>query len=104
MFDTCDIWQVGQADPIENQPVVSDIPTLVLAGNFDPATPPSWSKSAADYLSNGYYYQFPNGGHGEIDAGDCPVSIALAFLSDPNTAPDGSCIANIQVEFYVPQM
>lgn len=41
LFAVCPAWGVGEADPIENQPEVSDIPTLILAGQFDPITPPA---------------------------------------------------------------
>ena len=43
-FAECDIWGAGTADPIEDKAVVSSIPTLVVAGQYDPITPPSWGK------------------------------------------------------------
>ena len=94
-FDTCDLWESGVADSIEDQPIVSDIPTLVLAGEYDPITPPSWGQAAASTLSNSYFYEFPGVGHGAIDGGDCPVEIGLDFFADPNTEPDSSCIASM---------
>jgi len=35
-FDVCKAWDVGSADPSAAQPVTSDIPTLFIAGQFDP--------------------------------------------------------------------
>ena len=49
-FSDCAIWEVAPADPIETQPVESDIPTLVTSGEFDPITPAHWAESAASYL------------------------------------------------------
>ena len=49
----CQEWDSGQAGPIENEPVVSDVPTLLLAGEFDPITPPAWARQAAETLTNG---------------------------------------------------
>lgn len=99
---TCEIWQSGMADPIEDQAVTSNIPTLVLAGSYDPVTPPSWGQTAAATLENSYFYEFPNVGHGAVDGGECPESIIAAFLANPMVAPDGSCIGGMRVNFVTP--
>jgi hypothetical protein len=90
---TCQNWESGEADPIENEPVYSDIPTLILAGEYDPITPPSWGQIAAETLPSSYYFEFPGVGHGTSVSGkDCPVNIALAFLDDPTSQPDTTCL------------
>lgn len=88
----CANWGAGTADPVENEPVRSDIPALILAGEYDPITPPAWGRLAAADLSRSYYYEFPGMGHGVSVSDDCPRSIALAFLDAPETAPDGGCV------------
>ncbi len=50
----CDLWGVKAAGPVENEPVVSSIPTLVLAGEFDPITPPAMGRQAAAALSQSF--------------------------------------------------
>jgi pimeloyl-ACP methyl ester carboxylesterase len=98
-FDTqpitriCQVWSVTPADPRENQPITSDIPTLVLAGEYDPITPPRWGEQVAAGLSRGYDYYFPGVGHGASVSDFCPYEMTLAFLSDPSFAPDSSCIS-----------
>ena len=92
LIETCALWGAGTADARENEPVVSNIPTLVLAGEYDPVTPPSWAQRAAEHLSQGYYYEFPGVGHSVIDAGDCPVAMITGFLDDPTSAPDSRCL------------
>ncbi|MBN1679665.1 MAG: alpha/beta hydrolase, partial [Anaerolineae bacterium] len=96
-FDLCDVWDVPAADPVENEPVVSDIPTLVLAGHYDPATPPAWSQSAAGHLSNSFYIEFPTMSHGIMRNGGCGLSIGMQFLTDPTSLPDTSCIASMRM-------
>lgn len=91
--ETCAIWQSGTADAIETQAVTSAIPTLVLAGEYDPVTPPEWGRIAAQSLSNGYYFEYPAVGHGVIDGGPCPEVMIAAFLNQPQSAPDSACIA-----------
>ncbi len=94
-FSDCQIWDVKAADQLETKPVVSDIPTLVAAGEFDPITPAKWAESAASHLANSFYFLFPGGGHGVIDMNDCSKGIMQAFLDDPMQKPDGNCIADI---------
>jgi uncharacterized protein (DUF885 family)/pimeloyl-ACP methyl ester carboxylesterase len=91
-FTLCESWQSGQAALIENKPVVSDIPTLVLTGQYDPITPPAWGQLATETLSNSFYYEFPGFGHGVSFDGPCGVKMLLEFLSDPRKEPDSSCI------------
>ena len=90
-YRICETWGSGQAPAIENQPVSSDIPTLVLAGEFDPITPPAWSQHAAETLTNSFFYTYPGVGHG-ASAEDCGRDMMLAFLANPSVAPNDSCI------------
>ncbi|HRF94097.1 MAG TPA: alpha/beta hydrolase, partial [Aggregatilineales bacterium] len=76
-----------------------DIPTLVMVGNYDPVTPPVWGRIAAETLSNSTYAEFIGVGHASIDAGDCPLSIALRFIDDPTALLDLSCIASMKMQF-----
>ena len=101
-FEFCPTWGAGSAGAVENQPVVSDIPTLVLAGGFDPITPPEDGRSVAGRLENSWYVEFPSLSHGTAFVEGCPRSITLAFLADPGTEPDRDCVAEIPaIEFGV---
>ena len=101
----CEIWDVEESSPIENEPVVSDIPTLILAGQYDPVTPPAWGQMVAQSLENSFYFEFPGIGHGAAISGkECPLNITLAFLDDPTAKPDGSEIAEMGgPDFLVPE-
>ena len=94
-FATCEAWGAGEADPVENEPVVSDIPALIFAGHFDPITTPEWCQRAAETLSNSYYYEFPNMAHGVMRSDECALGIGLDFLDDPWTEPDASCLEKL---------
>jgi hypothetical protein len=93
LLDTCKLWGVPQLPASVDAPVVSDIPTLVLNGRFDPITPPSNGAEAAKTLSRSYVYTFGFTGHGAATAGDCPESIVAQFVDDPLREPDSSCVA-----------
>ncbi|MFQ3681055.1 alpha/beta hydrolase [Roseiflexus sp.] len=91
-LERCNIWQVDQLEPVVDAPVVSDIPTLVLSGRFDPITPPEFGDIAARTLSRAYVYTFPDIGHGAVSASACADAILKAFLDNPAQRPDSSCI------------
>jgi pimeloyl-ACP methyl ester carboxylesterase len=94
LFTICQEWGAAPFDPREGQPVASDIPALIIAGEYDPITPPDYGRQVAALLSRSYFYEFPGQGHGpSMWASDCAYEIARAFLSDPLSAPDASCIA-----------
>jgi len=41
----CNAWELVPAPPFIPEPVSSDIPVLILAGTYDPITPPGWSRT-----------------------------------------------------------
>lgn len=101
-YAVCDAWGIPEPDPVENTPVESDIPTLVMTGEFDPVTPPEWEPLAAETLPNSYVYIFPASGHG-VYASPCMVSVVTSFVTDPDQEPDASCVATMQtVDFILP--
>jgi len=99
----CAVWNVPAAPAFENEPVVSDIPTIVMSGEYDPITPPSSGDAAVEYLENGVHLVFPTIGHGAVDVAPCPTEIAVAFFDDPTVEPDASCIDSMPgTVFYIP--
>jgi len=102
IFGICDNWPVEQGDPSVKKPLVSDIPTLILEGEFDPVTPPEYGELVAGYLSNSYFFEFPGLGH-DVLANECARSIAGDFFDDPTQVPDAACITEMPgVVFDVP--
>jgi pimeloyl-ACP methyl ester carboxylesterase len=87
----CEAWAVEAASSGFNDPVTSEIPTLVLAGEYDPITPPADSRDAAEALGNATYVEFPGIGHGAVRSHPCPDAIFDAFLDAPGAPLDTSC-------------
>ncbi len=94
-FALCEEWGLEPTDPIESSAVTSDVPALVLAGSYDPVTPPAWGASTAAALPNAFYFEFPAVGHGVMRSTDCGLSIGLQFLDNPAAEPESSCIAGM---------
>jgi len=95
VFEICDLWDVPPAPAAEDEAISSDLPTLVLAGEYDPITPPAWGELVAGNLENAYFFFFPGLGHGVSLDGGCALQVTKNFLVDPSTEPDATCIAQM---------
>jgi len=103
IFGVCENWPVEEADPSFKDPLVSDIPTLILEGELDPVTPPEYGRLVAGHLSNAYFFEFPGFGHAGESTSECALSITAAFINDPTTEPDATCMAEMPgLAFDVP--
>lgn len=90
-IDDCDVWKAPPAGVEVTEPVNSDVPALVLAGRFDPITPPEWGRRAADGLSNSFHREFPGAGH-SVSTEDCAGEVVASFLDDPSVEPEPACV------------
>ena len=93
----CKAWGTPAPRSRENEAVVSAIPALVLDGQFDPITPPSYGKLAAEHLSRSFVYLFRSSGHGvTYEQYDCATNIIQQFLAAPPNRPNSACLTTIQ--------
>jgi len=94
-YAICQFWKVQTVPAAQKQPVVSSLPTLVLAGEYDPITPYTNAEDAAKTLSHSYYFLFPGQGHGQEYSSICSDEIVTAFEDNAAQAPSGSCITQM---------
>ncbi len=88
-FNSLSNWHSFRAPVLENQPVISEIPTLMVSGSLDPVTPISNSIEALRYLKNGYGVEFPDESHDM--ANPCFLQIIEHFLNSPFRKQDFDC-------------
>jgi pimeloyl-ACP methyl ester carboxylesterase len=98
MDQLCEYW--NPRDQVDNTAVSSSIPTLILAGQYDVATPPRWARLTAQTLSNAYLFEFPGAGHSLLSGVDCAISMTNEFLENPEQEPDGRCIDEIEWPYF----
>jgi pimeloyl-ACP methyl ester carboxylesterase len=98
-LSACEWWGTAAPDPIEDEPVVSDIPTLILSGDYDPGTPPDFGSAAAEYLENSQSYVVTGHGHEVLFSSICAVNIMEQFLEAPEETPDISCLDKLKPAF-----
>ncbi|MCA9866761.1 MAG: alpha/beta fold hydrolase [Anaerolineales bacterium] len=100
--DACARWQVELLPPAIDDPVISDIPTLLLSGRFDPITPPAFAAAAAARLSNATVLVDPTASHGVAFFNPCVNGIISEFLDDPTASPDSTCLTALRAPAAVP--
>jgi pimeloyl-ACP methyl ester carboxylesterase len=99
-YADCQLWHVQPEPAAQRQPVTSAIPTLILAGEYDPATPPTYGMLAARTLSRSYFFLFPGTGHGVVGRISCATSMFQAFVEFPNRTPDSTCLSGVGEPFF----
>lgn len=102
MIKTCDVWQVSPLPERVNEPVKSDVPTLLLSGDLDQITPPEFADRVAATLPRSRHYVFPDRGHTLIGNSTCATAIVRDFLQEPTTEPEDGCVDNLKLEFTYP--
>ncbi|HXO19401.1 MAG TPA: alpha/beta fold hydrolase [Thermoanaerobaculia bacterium] len=74
----CAVWPRGELPAGYTGAVRSAIPTLVISGYRDPATPPVWGEQVAGQLSHGRHLVLAQGAHGPPDP--CLARIMSDFV------------------------
>jgi pimeloyl-ACP methyl ester carboxylesterase len=92
--DECAIWIANPAHQIDQTPMASSIPILVLHGEFDPMDNPTTQLQLKAHSKQAYAYVFPGETHANPAFG-CHGSIVQQFLENPTRTPDASCIARM---------
>jgi pimeloyl-ACP methyl ester carboxylesterase len=86
----CNAWSHLGPPPVV--PVNTSIPTLVLAGQFDPVAGPALSRQVADEIgAHALWIEFPRLGHNVRFFSPCAAGIVWRFIDHPETTPDTSC-------------
>jgi pimeloyl-ACP methyl ester carboxylesterase len=89
--EACKVWPRGEVPPGYREAVRSDAPALLLSGELDPVTPPSWAEEALKTLPNGRHVIAAGVGHGVTSIG-CFPDVVQAFIEAGSAAKlDVSC-------------
>jgi pimeloyl-ACP methyl ester carboxylesterase len=97
--EKCAAWGAGTSPSSTREPVASDVPTLLMAGTFDPLSPPEWTQLVVHVLANSTYIEFARYGH---DLRLCGDTAAENFLRNPTRAPDMLCDPSDPPRWLVP--
>lgn len=95
----CDAWPRAPLDPAFREPVVSDVPTLIVSGEWDPATPPGNGDHVARHLSRSLHLVVPGGGHGfaGMENAECVDRVMSDFVRAASVEGlDTSCVRTVR--------
>jgi pimeloyl-ACP methyl ester carboxylesterase len=79
--EACSVWPKGQRPADFHRPWTSSAPVLVLAGQYDPVTPPAYGQEVLKTLSHARLLVAPGQGHSVIAAG-CMPRLVSQFVDD----------------------
>ncbi len=96
--EICDIWAVQKAPAIENQAVKSDIPVLLISGEYDEQTPTKWAKAMMKNLTNSHHLIFKGWKHTPTTywSNPCAMEAANDFFNNPDRQPLPVCFEQIK--------
>jgi pimeloyl-ACP methyl ester carboxylesterase len=96
----CSVWNIPKANAIENEPVKSDIPTLIIAGEYDAYTPPDWGRQTAKNLKNSYFIELPWLAHGAgFSAPQCVREMISEFFDTQKFSENAACLESIRNKY-----
>ncbi|MGS0689728.1 alpha/beta hydrolase [Shewanella sp. 30m-9] len=100
--DSCAVWNMPAVDASFSDPIASDIPTLLLSGELDPATPPSWGELAMEKLTNAKHFIAPYATHG-VAYQSCGNDLIAELVEQGSVAElDAKCLQeDIRRNFYL---
>ena len=89
----CALWRTRFATEAENAPVRSDIPTLIITGEYDMRTTADDAHRIAKTLTHAYVFVLPGLGHSGL--GLCGQERVRQFLDNASQSPDSSCLTKM---------
>ncbi|HYC60505.1 MAG TPA: alpha/beta hydrolase [Thermoanaerobaculia bacterium] len=92
----CGVWG-NSSVTTHRQPLRSELPTLLISGTLDPATPPSYAEELRAQLPNSLHVEVRNGSHSFSGMTGCIDRIMVDFVSKGTvTGLDRACAAAIK--------
>ena len=92
----CGAWPSGEVVADYHEPVVSDVPALVLSGTLDPVTPPRRGQELAAGFSRSLHLVVPGTGHGATGRGCVPELVAEFVKAGSADDLDTSCVEELK--------
>ncbi|HEX6719887.1 MAG TPA: alpha/beta fold hydrolase [Pyrinomonadaceae bacterium] len=97
--EACALWPRATIERDYQQPVKSDVPVLIVTGEWDPVTPPANGERVSKTLTNSLHIVVPHGAHGlhGLEGMSCVDHIMMGFIERGTTnGIDTACVKNIR--------
>jgi pimeloyl-ACP methyl ester carboxylesterase len=98
----CANWTKGTVPDDYFEPLISNTPTLIFSGYFDPVTPPSVAGQIIQTLTNSYQITIPGMSHvfDGLANPECFDRIVADFYNNPTVKPNIECTNGMVPEKY----
>jgi pimeloyl-ACP methyl ester carboxylesterase len=91
----CNVWPRGVVPPDFHEPVISDVPVLLMSGERDPVTPPHYAAQTAESFPNSLNLVARGQAH-SVMKNVCLRNITTAFIEKGSVENlDTACVENI---------
>jgi pimeloyl-ACP methyl ester carboxylesterase len=95
-IEVCEAWPRGNPAQVLREPVVSDVPVLMLSGEADPITPPRHAGQLSGPLRNSLHLIFSGMGHGNATS-NCTSRIIDSFIEKGSIdGLDMACVESVE--------
>jgi hypothetical protein len=91
-LEACAAWDVPPGEPSVHEPVATDVPLLILPGQFDSFSQADAARDAAGTFEQAWVLEVPGQTHNAMGFNDCPIEIRNAWIMDPTSPPDTTCL------------
>lgn len=95
----CELWPTAALPKRYRKPVRTEVPTLIVSGQFDPVTPPYWGERAARHMANSLHLVVPYAAHdyAGLEGSECVDALADEFLRRGSVEGlDTSCLDRVR--------
>lgn len=97
--EACALWPRAKIESDYSKAFTSDVPALIITGEWDPVTPPAYGDALTRTLKNSLHIVVPHGGHGVggLENGDCVSRLSVEFIErGTSNGLDTACVKTIR--------
>jgi pimeloyl-ACP methyl ester carboxylesterase len=94
-YPLCGFWTTNP-ETRNRDAVVSDVPSLLLAGGLDASTTVEQAEMAAETLPVSHLFVFPANAHVQLRINPCAWEVVDEFLANPAVRPRPDCLASLR--------
>lgn len=94
-FAACAVWPKGDVPADFHAPFKTSLPTLLLSGELDPVTPPSYADEVAKGLGNARHIVLRGQAHGTLGTGCMPKLLGQFIERADPKALDAKCLDSL---------
>lgn len=98
--ESCQEWPHRDLAEFQSKTFMSDVPALIISGQFDPVTPPRLGDLTKELFTNSVHIVIPNASHTNSTQ-PCIKQMIKQFIVDKDMQFNTECLADFQLDPFV---